>query len=57
LNETAERESFRSVGNGFHARGAATENILSPILRLVLSSSSSSFINRTLQYSNVTEPM
>jgi len=30
-----DRSSFSSVGNQFHARGAATEKALTPIRRLV----------------------
>jgi len=45
LNEAVERKSFKSVGNRFQARGAATEKALSPIFRLVFGTTKSQLLD------------
>jgi len=45
LNEAVERNSFKSVGSRFQARGAATEKALSPIFRLVLGTTKSQLLD------------
>ena len=45
LNDVVERKSFKSVGSRFQARGATTEKALSPIFRLVLSTTMNSLLH------------
>jgi len=45
LNDAVERNTFKSVGSRFQARGAATEKALSPIFRLVLGTTKSQLLD------------